>query len=127
MEFVKNFRFQKGDIMHVCDAMGLEQVYHSTTKLKWQHVKGLCMLIRWLAYPNRLCELHPLFGRHVTEMSVIINCMTKLLLQMHGNKLLSLGDNPWFDPEWLARAVHAKGAVMPKVWGFMDGTVGPIS
>ncbi len=127
VELTENFCFEKTDIHRLCEAMSLKSEYHSHTKLKWQNIEGLCMLIRCLAYPNHLCELRPLFGHHVTEMSVIINCMTQVLLNKFGHKLLDLWENDWFDPDSLARAVQNKGAVMSCVWGFLDGTVGAIA
>ena len=132
LEFVENFYFEKEGIYHLCEVMNLDKEFRSHTKLKWQNVEGICMLLQCLAYPNHLCELRPLFGHHVSEISVIeisviINCMTDLLLKLHGNRLLQLDENDWFDPEDMARYVRNKGAVMHKVWGFLNGTVGPIS
>ena len=45
LEFVENFYFEKEGIYHLCEVMNLDKEFRSHTKLKWQNVKGICMLL----------------------------------------------------------------------------------
>ena len=56
-------------------------------------VEGLCILLRRLAYPNRLTDLVPIFGLHPTHLSVMFNLV---LEHVHSNfqHLISNLDQP---------------------------------
>lgn len=42
-------------------------------------LEGLCILLRRLAYPNHLEDLEGIFGRSVSELSVITNFVWEFL------------------------------------------------
>lgn len=43
-----------------------------------------------------------------------------------GHLVISL-DLVWLDPELFAKAISTKGAQLRQCWGFIDGTIRPIS
>lgn len=84
---------------------------------------GLCVLLRRLAYPNRLVDLQPMFGKSIPDLSLIFNAMINHVHHNFGERLTSL-DQWWLDPDHLeqyAGAIHLKGSPLHDCVGFIDG------
>lgn len=127
-ECLNNFRFGKDDIPRLQRAMHLPEVMTSASRTKWNGLEGLCVVLRRLAYPNRLKDLVPIFGRSQTELSMIFNTTLECIYDEHDSLLKSL-DLHWLSPDKLleyAQAIEAKGSPLTNCWGFIDGTVRPI-
>lgn len=84
-------------------------------------LEGLLILLRRLAYPNRLCELSKEFNRLDTELSLIINTVLEDIYERFAGKLASLPQD-WIDLARFATAVTVKGCPLLNCWGFIDGT-----
>ncbi|XP_068712959.1 uncharacterized protein [Montipora foliosa] len=90
--------------------------------------EGLLMLLKRFAYPCRLSDMVPRFGRSVPEISLILMEVTKHVVETQGHLLKDL-NQPWLQPHHLeefALVIHQKGAALDNCWGFVDGTVRPI-
>ena len=77
-EFLTHFYFKKQDMGQLIHALQLKKMDSGTNGIKWSSIEGLCILLRRLYYPNRLADLVPLFGRHLTELSKLtkyLSCM----------------------------------------------------
>ena len=86
------------------------------------------MLLKRFAYPCRLSDMVPRFGRSVPEISLILTEVTKHVVETQGHLLKDL-KQPWLQPHHLeefALVIHQKGAALDNCWGFVDGTVRPI-
>ena len=66
-----------------------------------------------------------MFGRHQTELSVMVNIMLDDIFEKHKRRLTSIF-HPWMDFETYCDAVYNKGSALNNVWGFLDGTQGRI-
>lgn len=64
-------------------------------------MEGLCILLRRLAYPNRLSDLEPLFGLSAVALSGIINHMVDTIFVNKGHLLGDLRNIPYLDEERL--------------------------
>ena len=58
---------------HLCNALNLPQKYKCIQGTSATGMEALMILLRRLSYPNRWCELVPLFGRAEEELSVIFS------------------------------------------------------
>lgn len=124
-ECLLNFRFQKVDILHLVVALRLPNKFVCLNGTVAGSIEGLCVLLRRLAYPNRLTDMITMFGRSKTELSMIFNNVVDLVFAQHHSLLTNL-NVPWLAPEKLLRmatAVREKGAALDNVWGYTDGTV----
>lgn len=74
-----NLRFPKGDMERLRDALQLPANYICSQGTIATGMEALMILLRRLAYPNRWSDLVPVFGRTVSELSLIFN-KVKLLL-----------------------------------------------
>lgn len=107
---------------------------------------GLCLLLRRLAYPNRLRDLNLFFGYSPQAMSIIIiNKVSDILIHNHGHLLSSLEQLRWLNQQrfelyaqvstvcqathrlwflflFLLQAIQNKGGPVRNCWGFIDGT-----
>ncbi|KAH6935730.1 hypothetical protein HPB50_008671 [Hyalomma asiaticum] len=61
--FYQNFRFDKDDLDDLIAALLIPS----------EVMKALCMTLRRLAYPNRLCDMELLFNRHSSVISSVVS------------------------------------------------------
>ena len=69
------------------------------------------------------------FGRPVPQLSVVVNQIMDKIYSEFGHLHRDL-NQPWLSADNLimfADAIHAKGAALNNTWGFINGTVRPIS
>lgn len=108
--------------------MEISQVFRCTNRTVCSGMKGSCVVIRRLAYPNRLDDLPPLFCGTKFELSNIFN--TSLDYKQDNYKyLLDTLNRPWLSLDQLqvmATAIKNKSSPQENCWGFLDGTGRPI-
>ncbi|KAL1446180.1 hypothetical protein MTO96_028884 [Rhipicephalus appendiculatus] len=87
-DFYHLFRFRKMDLPDLLSALLVLEEIVSAQRVRVPGKEALCMTLRRLSYPNRLCELQLLFNRH---SSVISSVVSTLLAHMeyHFNHLLA--------------------------------------
>ena len=87
------------------------------------------MLLKRVAYPCRLSDMIPQFGRPVSVLSLIINHVMDYIYDVHGHRITQWNQdilNPGALQHY-ADALYRKGAALDNCFGFIDGTVRPIS
>ena len=122
------FRFDKAGLNELSVAMRMPESFQAPNRTKFSRIEGLCVLLRRLAYPNRLEDLSPLFGRTKFELSNIFST-TMAYVYNEYTPLLDTLDRPWLSQanlDVMATAVMQKNAPLENCWGFIDGTVRPI-
>lgn len=123
------FRVEKDDIDRLARALRLPSSVKTEQRVTVGRTEALCIALRRLAYPNRLCDLEKIFGRHSSTLSCVASTVVRHIVSSFGHLLKDLRANPWLVPEALAtfaQAVHRKGAPLQTCWGFIDGTGRPI-
>ncbi len=123
------FRFEKRDVIRLKNAFGFPEDFICYNRTRVSGLEAICILLRRLAYPNRLVDLIQTFGRRKEELSIIFNKTLSYIYDNFGHLVRNL-DHPWLAPNYLkiyGDAVHEKGAPLTKCWGFIDGTARPIS
>ncbi|XP_077501449.1 uncharacterized protein LOC144112496 [Amblyomma americanum] len=119
------FRFEKDDLRKLQSALRIPEMVLTPQKVSVPGDEALCITLRRLAYPNRLCDLEDLFGRHSSVLSSLTNevlrrvdeCFFHLLDDFNNQKWLNLNTLEKF-----SQAIHAKGAPLTNCWAFIDGT-----
>ncbi|KAH6924457.1 hypothetical protein HPB50_017910 [Hyalomma asiaticum] len=86
--FYRNFRFDKDDLGDLIAALLIPSEVMSAQHARVLGREALCMTLRRLAYPNRLCDLEILFNRH---SSVISSVVSKVMshVECHFGRLLA--------------------------------------
>lgn len=119
----KLFRFDKENLLRLRRQLRIPEELKASNRTRCSGIEGLCILLRRLAYPNRLSDLESIFGRGVAELSVIVNLV---LAFVYDNWHHLLDDIP---TAWLTNSRLQEGAdavlqlcLLPNVWGFIDGT-----
>ena len=123
------FRFKKNHIFDLVNKLQLPDEIITYNRLKVGAAEGLCVLLKRLAYPCRYSDSVPRFVGPVPELCVINNHLMSFIHDRWGFLLNGFHRNI-LNPQnlvWYARAIHAKGAPLTNCWGFMDGTVRPVS
>ena len=92
-------------------------------------MEGLCMLLKRVSYPCRYSDMIPRFGRPVSVLSLITNHTLDYIYENHGH-LITQWNRNILNPRALqnyADSISRKGAPLNNCFGFVDGTVRPIS
>ena len=119
------FRFEKAHIISLKEALNLPDMFKCIQGTQVSGLEALCVLLRRLAYPNRLSDLCVTFGRSESELSLIFNETLNRIYEEHQHRLTDL-EQAWIRPDEFAQAIQDQGAPLGNVWGFIDGTVRPI-
>ena len=104
------------------EALQIPQYFVCSNGTVASGMEGLLMLLKRFAYPCRLSDMIPRFGRSVPEISLILAEVTDHIYRTNGHLLQDL-IQPWLEPQQLesfARAIHRRGAALSNCWGFVD-------
>ena len=94
---ISKFRFERGDIPILADALGLPETFHCYQRTSARKVEGLCVLLRRLAFPCRYADMIPMFGRPVPELSLIANEVIDCIYNGHSHRITGMEwDTPQF-------------------------------
>ena len=123
------FRFEKQDIPLLAEALQLPPRFTCQQRSVCDSMEGLCMLLKRVAYPCRYSDMIPRFGRPVSVMSLVTNQVMNYLFDIHGHRITQWNQDILSPPtlQRYALAISQKGAALDNCFGFIDGTVRPIS
>lgn len=128
-ECLANFRVKKHDLFFLQQTIQIPATIKCPQRTTCPGIEGLCILLNRLSYPCRYSDMIQRFGRPVPELSLIANKVVDIIFDNHGHRLLAWNLDI-LSPENLqiyAHAIHEKGAPLENCFGFIDGTVRPIS
>ena len=124
-----DFRFFKDDIYRLSRVLRVPEFIICQNGVKVTGIEALCVYLKRFAYPCRYSDLIPRFARDIPQICLISNAMMNHIYNEHHNLLENM-DQSWLSREHLqlyANAIHSKGAYLSNCWGFVDGTVRPVS
>ena len=91
--------------------------------------EAFCIFLKRFAYPCRYVDLIPRFARPEPQLCMISIPVIHSIYTSWRHLLLDL-NQPWLSRPHLqtfTEVIKEKGAVLQNCWGFIDGTVRPIS
>ena len=123
------FRFLRSDIHRLLDIFQFPEYFTCYNGTVYDSTEALCIFLKTFAYPCRYLDMMPQFGRPVPKLSMISNHVMNILYESWSHLLRN------FQQDWLSinnletssNAIHQCGAPLHNCWGFVDGTVRPIS
>lgn len=124
-----NFRFEKHHIARLRDALQIPDVFKCDQGTVCDGTEGLCILLKRFAFPCRYSDMIPIFGRPVPELCMINNTVMDWVYANHGHRIMDWNQNILSanQLETYAEAIFNKGAPLDNCFGFVDGTVRPVS
>ena len=127
LEFVKVFRFTKGDFGRLLALLQFSDRVDVGSRYNVSGEECLLVLLGRLVYPGRLCQLARFFNRSKSALSIIFNYA---LDHVHGRtKHLLTFDTQRLNPSYLERMAEINRRKCPLLGnciGYIDGTVRPI-
>ena len=120
---------EKADIPLLIDALRMPPEFVCGNGIVCHATEGLCIPLKRFAFPCHYSDMIPFFGRSVPEFSIISNEITDWLYTNHGHRVTHW-NHDILNPAVLvvyATAINNKGAALENCFGFIDGTVRPIS
>ncbi|CAN7948011.1 unnamed protein product [Ixodes hexagonus] len=127
--FRRQFRFHKEDLAALQSGLQIPATVTTAQGVAVPGDEALCIVLRRLAYPNRLFDLEGVFGRHSSTLSSISNIIMGHINERFGHLLSNMNNHSWLTIaklEMCSQAVSNKGAPLDNCWGFIDGTAWPI-
>ena len=128
-ECLAQFRFQKNHIPLLAEVLQIPPTVRCSQGSVCDGEEALCMLLKRMCYPCRYSDMVHLFAKPVPVISMITNKVLDYIYATHGyriqhwnHQLLSSRNL-----EHYADSIHRKGAPLDNCFGFVDGTVRPIS
>ena len=73
------FRFEKHNHHQLRRLLLIPEELNASNRTRCSGIEGLCILLRRLAYPNCLKDLESLFGRGVSQLSVIVKVVLSII------------------------------------------------
>ena len=121
---VMNFRFSKADFTKLHNLLDLPEKLTSDSGTTWGSMEGFAIVLRRLAYPNRLYDLCNLFGRAPSELSVIFNTTCHAIHERWAH-LLDDFEKDWLDEQVAQTYAIATSELSPldHCIGYVDGTI----
>ena len=123
------FRIEKRDICLLADALGMPATFKCPQRTVAGGIEGLCMLLKRTSFPCRYSDMIYRFGRPVPVLSMVTNQVVDYIYQAHAHRITQW-NNQLLNPaslQFYADAIGRKGAALENCFGFVDGTVRPIS
>ena len=123
------FRFYRNDIYELTEVLNLPDRIICYNGVNVDITEALCTFLKRFAYPCRHVDLIPRFARPEPQLCMISNAVMDLIYTGWRHLLLDL-DQPWLSRpqlETFTEVIGQKGAALKNCWGFIDGTVRPIS
>ena len=123
------FRFRKQDIPLLAQVLGVPEKIACPQRSVCSGMQAFCMVLKRVAYPCRYSDMIQCFGRPVPELCMITNTMLDWIFDNHSHRILNWNANI-LNPHFLevyANAIQRKDAPLPNCFGFVGGTVRPIS
>ncbi|CAN8004681.1 unnamed protein product [Ixodes hexagonus] len=125
LDVVRQFRFTKADVPHLRSALLIPETLSVNGGVRLSGDEALAIALRRLSYPNRLCDLELVFGRHSSALSRVCTDVHRHIERTFGHLLTDLTSHSWLHPRQLdvfAKAICNKGSPLQHCWGFIDGT-----
>ncbi|KAM7290359.1 uncharacterized protein ISCGN_027004 [Ixodes scapularis] len=83
--FRQQLCFEQIDLTELCSTLRVPDTIRTAQNVAIPGHEALCILLRRLSYPNRLCNLEGMFGRHSSTLStattVVLNHLTSTFRQ----------------------------------------------
>ncbi|CAH3043339.1 unnamed protein product [Porites lobata] len=128
-ECISEFRFYKNDLPFLAEVLGIPDVVECYQRSVCSGLEALCIFLKRHSYPCRYSDMIALSGKPVPVLCMINNSMIEYIYQAHSHRILQWNDsilNP-YSLEIYSNAITAKGSPLDNCFGFIDGTVRPIS
>ena len=120
----KDYRFTKNQLEILREALQFPEFFVTKKRYKLPAMEGLCLLLRRLAYPNRLGDILHHSGKDEAVLSACFNHVLDFVYNQFCDRL-DTPDQPWITGDVLetwAEAVQRKGSPFRRCVGFIDGT-----
>jgi hypothetical protein len=124
---LNELRMLSGDVIILCQVLGIPQEFRTVNRDRASGVDALCMLLYRLSWPRKYFHLRQTFGGSAHRVARISNALAVHLCNRYKNKLEHL-DRQRLSDDYLvamAQAQYRKNGIMRNIVGFIDATVRP--
>ena len=128
-ECMSEFRFLKNDVYLLAEVLQVPDQVRCYNRVVADGIEALCIFLKRFAYPCRYSDLLPRFARPIPQLCMISNQIMDFIYRTQGHRFRNF-NQPFLSQANLqnyAGVIHAKGAPLQNCWGFVDGTVRPVS
>ena len=119
----------KNDIYNLVDTIRLPDILTCYNGVKVDRIEGMCIFLKRFAYPFRYLDMILRFARRFPQLCMISNLGMDHIYTTW-NHPLSTYNQKWLSIQNLIKfsdAVYQKNGAIDNCFGFVDGTVRPVS
>ena len=90
------FRVRKRDLATLAETIEISESFHCQQRSKLNGIEGLCILLRWFAYPCRysdMTDMLPHFGRSVPVLGMATDTVLDEICDNHEHLLTGCNPN----------------------------------
>ena len=122
-------RVENADLPRLADALHISAVFHCKQRSICDGLEGLCVLLRRTSYPCRFSDMIQRFPRPVSVLSLITNEVMDFIYDNHCHLVTEWNRDVLSSValQQYAETISRKGSSLNNCFGFIDGTVRPIS
>ena len=123
------FRVEKVDLPCLADALQIPAVFKFKQRNVCDGIEELHLLLRRTSYPCRFSDIIPRFPKPVSVLSLTTNEVLDFIYENHHHLVTEWNGNMPSPAalQWFAESISRKGSPLNNCFGFIDGTVRPIS
>ena len=123
------FRVEKADLPRLADGLRIPAMFHCKQRSICDGSDRLCVLLRRTSYPCRFSDMIQRFPRPVSVLSLITNEVMDFIYDNHCHLVTEWNRDVLSSValQQYAETISRKGSPLNNCFGFIDGTVRPIS
>jgi hypothetical protein len=125
---IHKFRFSRQQIRIMFELFKMPRQWAFKSRHSVEGIVGFCIFLRRLATPSTLNSISDFIGYSIALISMVFNADSNHIYDFMKHRIEF--DGLYLTKERrlrMARAVYEKGAPLEGCWGFIDGTVRPVS
>ncbi|KAJ7619953.1 hypothetical protein DFH06DRAFT_922387, partial [Mycena polygramma] len=119
------FRFYADELAHLAAVLDIPEIFRTRSRYAFPRVEALALLVARFKSAGDEFDLMMKYDRTQSAISELVNELTEFL-DDRWHHLLDFDSDGILAPARLreyASAIHAKGAPLDSVWGFIDCTI----
>ena len=123
------FRVEKADLPRLADGLRIPAMFQCKQRSIYDGSEGLCVLLRRTSYPCRFSDMIRRFPRQVSALSLITNEVMDFIYDNHCHLVKEWNRDVLSSDarQQYAETISKKGSPLNNCFGFIVGTVRPIS
>jgi len=118
----RSFRFRQDEIIELANRLRFPAIIKTKSRHKAHDWECLCIILHYLSFPRRWCDVCKLFGRSMAALSELLHEGIRMMEQNHARLLRLDARRVKSRLHLFVEAFRKQGCPVDNLWAFIDGT-----